>query len=74
VNSQNLVTRSNNWIRDISNNNLNGQTLPSAEVAFAKDIQLKLSSNWKLKPMYSTVDIPKPNTTGVSTVTIEPAF
>jgi filamentous hemagglutinin len=72
--SQNLVTRSDNWIRDAAKGTINGQKLDPAEVQYANDVLALKSQGWNIKPMYSTVSIPKPNTTGPATVTIEPIF
>jgi Holliday junction resolvase-like predicted endonuclease len=74
VQSQNLVTRSKDWILNASNGSINNQQLDPAEVEYAQKIQDMVKNGWNLKPMYSTVSIPKPNTTGPATVTIQPVI
>jgi hypothetical protein len=75
VGSQNLVTRSNNWINDAAAGRINGQQLDPAEIKYANEVlDLVNSAGWKIKPMYSTVNIPKPNTVGPVTVTIQPVI
>jgi Holliday junction resolvase-like predicted endonuclease len=72
--SQNLVTRSTDWILNASKGTINNQQLDPAEIEYARKVQNMIDSGWNFKPMYSTVNIPKPNTTGPATVTIQPVI
>lgn len=71
--SQDLHTRSKDWIDKAAAGSINGQQLTSAEIKYAQDVrELREVHRWPVKPMYSTVSIPPANTTGVATVTIQP--
>lgn len=74
VASQDLHNRSKDWINNAAQNGkINGQQLAQAEIDYANDImELRDVHHWPVKPMYSTVCIPTANTTGITTVTIQP--
>src|SRR5690606_38691022 len=69
--SLNLVDRTKKWINDADMGVINNQPISAEAQEYAAKVKNLMSKGYKPKPLYSTVTVPKPNETRLSTVTIQ---